>query len=217
MTIVEALQILELPVKASLTVKEVKDNYKRLMRGCHPDIHQEMSDEAATNLNTAIDIILPKVKSGELADVLNKFMLVEEYKKHRVDKPTIVITVEQLCKIYAGHTIEIMALDGDVYKLNKGNRSLFKIIISFKVEVDTGDADSSLVEVFRFGYRTNDKYDSALDIEVSDIATNYVAKLSCAGNTVNLNIPNGIKRLALRLKFDYNIVLELTITKKLCA
>ena len=214
MTIVEALRILELPIKSNISLREVKSTYRKLMHKYHPDINPEIDDHIAADLNEAYSIVSKSVETGELADILNKFTILEQYKRQYVAVPTIVVTVDQLCDIYAGKTLVLQALDGNTYNVSKANKSIFKMVIAFKLKIDTADTEDTRTEVLNFTYKQNDVYDSALEINVESLDDDYIAKISCAGTVMNLNMPKGVKRVRLRLKFDYHIVLDMTFTKK---
>lgn len=214
MTIVEALRILELPIKSSLSLKDVKSKYRALMHECHPDLHPDIDGHVAAELNTAYEIVSNSIENDELADILNKLAMLEKYERQQVSAPTIVLTVDQLCDIYAGKTLAVQSLDGINYNVSKANKSIFKIVIAFKLKINTVDTDDTRTEVLNFVYKPNDSYDSELEINVESLDDDYVAKLSCAGTKMNLNMPKGIKRIRLRLKFKYSIMLDLTFTKK---
>lgn len=214
MTITEALQELDLPIKSDLSIKDVKANFRKKMRACHPDINPEIDDHVAAKLNDAYKIVITSVENGELADVLTKQAILEKYKQHKCDKPTVVLTVEQLCAIYSGETLTVKSLSGTEFKLDKNNRGLFNLIITFKVKIETDNLEDTKTAEFNFCHQVRDTYSTEFNINVDSLTDDYKAKLSCAGTKMNLNMPNGVKRINLKMRFDYNIILDIVFTKK---
>lgn len=217
MTIVDALRTLELPIKSSLDIKEVKSQYKLLIRKCHPDINPDIDGSIAANLNEAYSIASQTIENGELPELIKRFSMVEmmeQRKQQSVAMPTVVITVAQLCDIYAGKTLEVKSVSGEVYSLNKENKSRFKLVITFDIDIDTGVEDTHISDQLSFNYNHSDTYESAIDIYVDTLKWDYKAKLSCANSTMNINMPGGINRIRLRIKFEHYIMLNLTLTKK---
>lgn len=217
MTIVDALRTLRLPIKSSLSIKEVKTQYKLLIRKCHPDINPDIDESIAANLNEAYSIASQSIENGELPELIKRFSVIEmmeQRRKQRVTMPTIAITVDQLCDIYAGKTLELKSTNGNVYSINKENKSNFKLVVTFNIDIDTGVEDTHISEQLSFNYNHSDTYESAIDIYVDTLKWDYKAKLSCADSTMNINMPGGINRIRLKIKFEHYIVLSLTLTKK---
>lgn len=217
MTIVDALRTLKLPIKSSLSIKEVKTQYKLLIRKCHPDINPDIDESIAANLNEAYSIASQSIENGELPELIKRFSVIEmmeQRRKQRVTMPTIAITVDQLCDIYAGKTLELKSTNGNVYSINKENKSNFKLVVTFNIDIDTGVEDTHISEQLSFNYNHSDTYESAIDIYVDTLKWDYKAKLSCADSTMNINMPGGINRIRLKIKFEHYIVLSLTLTKK---
>ena len=214
MTIVDALKILGLPIKSTLSTKDVKSTFRKRMRECHPDINPDIDDHVAADLNEAYRIVMNSIETGELADIISKYAILENYARQNNNVPTIVITVDQLCEIYSGKTLELKALDNRTYKINKENRNIFKFIIAFRVKIETESTEDTRTAVLTFYQQVRDTYSSEIDLDVESLDIDYIAKLSCGKTVMNLNMPKGVKRLQLRMKFDYNIILDITFTKK---
>lgn len=217
MTIVDALRTLKLPIKSSLSIKEVKTQYKLLIRKCHPDINPDIDEGIAANLNEAYSIASQSIENGELPELIKRFSIIEmmeQRKQQRVTMPTVAITVDQLCDIYAGKTLELKSTSGNVYSINKENRGNFKLVVTFNIDIDTGVEDTHISEQLSFNYNHSDTYESTIDIYVDTLKWDYKAKLSCADSTMNINMPGGINRIRLKIKFEHYIVLSLTLTKK---
>lgn len=225
MTVLDALRILELPITPNISLQDLKANFRRLMREYHPDLHPEIDDHISANLNEAYSIIKTSLDCGELGNILNKALLSEQYdrvKRFRLlDKynSTVIITAEQLCQIYKGKTLKLETLDNITYSLNKENKGMFKLIVVFNLQIKPDssikDTCEEIVEVLKFPYTQRDVYSTSIDIPVESIDTDYKALLVCADTQLNLSIPKGIRRIQVRLRLDYDIILDITFTKKI--
>lgn len=192
MGIEKALEIFNI----SSIIKESKESlrwkYRKLMLKYHPDVYKG-SDYIAKDISLAYEL---------LSDLLTKLEQVNKSDK----VSTLVITLNELVKIYSGETII-----KDNIKINKSNMKKYNLFILSEVFIYHAGVQTYFSNTEQWNF--DDRYNIKCSIYVHNMSETENIQIGILNTMKNIELNTKIMSIILTEK--YNIKIAIEFSKKL--
>ena len=201
MTLEQALQIFNLTDISSEDVATLRKKYKRLMIKYQPD-------SLTGNEDKAKDVI---EAFSLLKEIITQMKQIEEIEK-RANKVNynVIIPLSKLIDIYNGEELQMKNSD-ETFILNKGSIRKHNILIVLEATLEHGGITQNLRCIRPMNL--SDEYIINCDITVTELDKPEKIKISLCSIDKNIEIES--QSVKYRITLDFNIVVNIVITKKM--
>lgn len=178
---------------------ELKKLYRQLTKKYHPDLHPgEDTNSKMCEINEAHSIIEKAI--SELSIIENG----------KINSRKCIITINNLQNIYSGHKIDFED-NGEKVSLTNGNIRLHDVYIAFNVKITNNNSSKEWLKILR--HNKDDVYNIYCTLDVQ--SHNDIEHITVELLNKKLNIDMEQQSLVLKLRFEYNIVVNIRIDKKI--
>ena len=201
MELTEAMRILNIEsLNAEETNKNIKDNYRKLMKQYHPDVYTGDKGETAKRITEAYTL---------LREIANKYSEVNTRMRSSVKVETIILDLNQLKKLYADK-VQRGRVAGKEIEISISKLSKMDSFILCKAKILHNGIQKEFTEFNRFDIYGN--YKMTCWIDVSTLTDEEEVRLDILDKTRTLHIK--AQSLKLIIAIDSNIKVEVIINKR---
>jgi curved DNA-binding protein CbpA len=195
MTIEKAMKLLEVD---NFNLDDIKKKYKKLIRKYHPDLNAGVNEDICKDLNEAYEIV---------TNALNDISYIPIYETVQ-KKPLIILSIEQLEKLYEGQILEINGL-----KVRKGNRDKFNLFVETSGVFEHNGAVVNYNKILPWDM--SDKYEVDYTLETENLDSEHTVNVSLYNKQIKLTLKSGKQSIKIVLHYKYNITLSLRIIRRI--